>query len=272
MGLALWGHRRKDHSPPVEERALTSVDLPWMAPPTAAGIAVTPEGALRLVDVLACVRLLAESASILPLKAYRRTEDGREPYTGRLADLLERPSPATCQANLIAQTVASMAMRGNAYWGLFRNGEGVVEQLAILPPDRVAVELMAGEPLYSISGAHGVTTHGADQVLHFKGVSIDGITGLSPLGQAREALGLAAAVEETTSALFANQAAPRGVLTVAAGPGEDESMENLRAGFSARHGGSRNAGRVAVMTGDVGFTAVSLSPGDAELVAQRKLS
>lgn len=162
MGLALWGHRRRDHSPPVEERALTTVDLPWLAQPTAAGIAVTPEGALRLVDVLACVRLLAESASILPLKAYRRTEDGREPYTGRLADLLERPSPATCQANLIAQTVASMAMRGNAYWGLFRNGEGVVEQLAILPPDRVAVELVGGSPMYTVSGAHGVTSHGAD--------------------------------------------------------------------------------------------------------------
>nr|MBA2429358.1 hypothetical protein [Thermoleophilaceae bacterium] len=49
---ALEGSRRVRRGE-VEERALTTVDLPWLAPPTAAGIAVTPEGALRLVDVLA---------------------------------------------------------------------------------------------------------------------------------------------------------------------------------------------------------------------------
>lgn len=272
MGLALWGHRRRDHSPPVEERALTSVDLPWMAPPTAAGIAVSPEAALRLPTVLACIRLLAETASTLPLKSYRRSPDGREPFEGRIARLLERPSPGNTQANLITQVVASLAARGNAFIGKFRGESGEVEQLALIPASHVAVELVGGAPVYTVSGAHGVTSHDAADIVHLKLLSTDGITGLSPLGQAREALGLAAATDETASSLFRNQANPKGVLTVAGGPGEDEALENLRAGFSARHGGSRGAGRVAVLTGDVKFTAVSLTPADAELLAQRKYS
>ena len=53
-----WFRRRRGD----EQRALTEMDVPWMSAPTVAGVTVTADGALRIVDVLACVRLLAESA------------------------------------------------------------------------------------------------------------------------------------------------------------------------------------------------------------------
>lgn len=241
---------------------------------TLAGVAVTPETALRIVDVLACVRLLAESASTLPLKPYRRKANGeRVLYTGKLAQLLERPAPATTQANLIAQLVGALALRGNAFLGKFRDGDGEIVQLGLLPPDRVQVELVRGEPVYTLTHDTGEQTrHGTEDVLHFKGLSMDGIVGLSPIAQAREALGLAGALAEYGSALFGNAATPQGVLTVAgSGPSQGDLIENLKTGFEARHRGAANAGRVAVLSGEVTFHPISLTPGDAEFIATRKL-
>jgi len=259
----------------VEDRALTELDVPWMHTPTASGMAITPDSALRIVDVLACVRLLAESASVCPLVPYRRTGESRQRSTGALRDLLQRPAPATSQANLIASTVGALALRGNAYWGKFRDpSSGAIAQLAAIPPDRVSVALAGpgAEPQYTLLSDQGVSRHGPEDILHFHGVSFDGVYGVSPIQMAREALGLAAALTETSAALFGNQAIPRGVLTVPASNAEDDALEALRAGFRDRHGGSGNAGRVAVLTSDIQFTPVSLSPADAELLAARKLS
>jgi HK97 family phage portal protein len=256
---------------------MTRNDVPDMLMgPVLAGVPVTHETALRLVDVLACVRLLAESASVLPLLLYRREADRRDRLEDHpLSRLLRLPAPATTQANLVAQTVGSLAARGNAFWGLFRDADGALAQVAVLPVDRVKVDLQAGgQPRYVLTDDHGrQTTHGTRDILHFKGLSTDGRMGLSPIAQCREALGLATALQQSASALHGNGSLPQGVLSVVnAGPGAQDQVDSLAHDFEARHKGSEKRGRVAVLSGDVTFHALSLSPSDAELVAQRKLS
>ena len=242
---------------------------------TAAGPVVGERTALQIVDVLACVRLLAETASTLPLIAYRRSGEGRERLPGgRLVDLLHMPAPAVTQANLIGQLVASLAMRGNAFLGKFSGEDGSIQQLGVIPPERVTVEVRGGLPLYTLSHQNGrQTTHGQSDILHVRmPLSLDGVLGLSPIALAREALGLARALGQHASALVGNESTPLGVLRVPPGPGADDVIENLRKDFEARHSGAKNAGRVAVLSGDVTFAAISLSPQDAEFVEQRKLS
>jgi HK97 family phage portal protein len=257
----------------AEERMLTRENVPGvMLQTTIAGQPVTPDTALRLVDVLACVRLLAESASILPLHAYRKGNAGRQRVEGGITELLERPASGTTQANFIAQLVGSLAMRGEAFIGKFRRA-GELVQLGLLPVDRMEVEIKNGEPVYTLTSDKGERTrHTTADVVHVRGLSIDGVRGLSPIAYAREALGLASALTEHASALFANNAAPLGVLTVPPGPAQGDVMENLKTGFEARHKGSENAGRVAVLAGEIKFEAVSITPSDAEFVATRKLS
>ncbi len=270
--FSLW--RRQDAP---EDRALTAENVPGvMLTPTIAGPSVTPETALRIVDVLAAVRLLSETAATLPLKAYRRLDGGdREPFTGRLSRLLDRPSPGNCasQPDRPARRLSGDARIGTARQVPRRSGE--IEQLALLPPDRVRVELLGGEPRYIITNDRGEqTTHTSRDVLFVKGaLSVDGVTGVSPIGQAREALGLAAALEQYASGLYGNSAAPLGVLSIPPNhPNADEFMTNLRDGFEARHRGAEKSGRVAVLSGEVKFEPLSLSPADAEFVASRHLT
>ncbi|HWF31127.1 MAG TPA: phage portal protein [Solirubrobacteraceae bacterium] len=236
---------------------------------------MSPLASLKLPAVLACVRLLAESVSTLPLGVFQGTGPARTPVEGGLTQLLERPSPGTTLPNLLGMTVAHMALSGNCFWGKLRNGEGQIEQLAAIPPDRVAVEVVGGEPFYTLHLDTGSSVHGTFDILHMRmPLSLDGVLGVSPVFHARETLGLAAVVEQTASSLFSNSAVPRGVLAVATpGADSDDLMENLSAGFSARHGGPQNAGRVAVIDATaVTYSAVSLSPADAELLATLRLS
>src|SRR5215210_8578694 len=134
-----WWSRRR----PAEQRTL-GVAQPLL--PTSGVVA--PANALAVADVYACVRVLSDAAASCPLIVYRRTEAGRVRVSNRTAELLRHPGPATTQANLISTVVAHLNLWGNAYIGKYRDGDGNVAQLGLLPPDRVTPELVAGEPRY----------------------------------------------------------------------------------------------------------------------------
>jgi HK97 family phage portal protein len=236
--------------------------------------ASTPERALQVGDVWACVRVLADAAASVPLIPYRRTDSGRVRLsTGKLASLLERPAPATTQANLIAQMVSHLCLWGNSFVGKFRGEDGRVEQLGLLFPDYVSVELQAGVPLYTVTDPQTgrQSKHGTDDITHIKAMSTDGLTGLSPIQQCKVALGAAAGLGYFTAAFFENGGRPSGIITLPAGS-RKESVEQFAEMAAAKHGGARNAHRIAVITGETTWTPMTGPLDDLQFVEQRKLS
>lgn len=271
MGLrAYFGFGPRDA---VEDRALTRETIPpSMLAPAPGGQTLTPDTALRTADVYACVRALVDAASSLPLHAYRRTDTGRVRVTDGVADLLAAPAPATTTAALIGQLMAHLQTHGNAWLGKFRDGSGRVAQLALLHPGRVTAEVKAGRPVYTVTGPKGErSTHGPDDIVHIRAaLSIDGLHGLSPVGQCRTALGLSAALTEHAARFFENDARPSGVLRVPEmGP---DDLRNMRDSLEVGHRGLENAHRVAVITGEASFEAISLPADDMQFIEQRRLS
>lgn len=270
MGLRSYFGFNRDA---VEDRALTRETLPpVMLQPTAAGERVTPQTALRIADAYACIRALSDAAASLPLIAYRRTDDGRQRLDGPTAELLGRPAPATTQAALIGQVVAHLQLFGAAYIGKFRDGTGRIEQLALLHPERVLPELKAGRPRYAVTGPKGErSVHGPDDVIHVRaGLSIDGLTGLSPVGQARQALGLSSALTDHAARFFANDGRPGGLLKTP--HGAPDQLTSLREAWDSGNRGVENAHKVAVVSGEVSFEAISMPMDDAQFLQQRRLS
>ncbi|MBA2742357.1 MAG: phage portal protein [Actinobacteria bacterium] len=235
--------------------------------------AMAPESALAVADVWASVKLLSDSAAALPLIAYRRTDDGRKRQSsGRLAALLGQPAPATSQANLVSTAVAHLALWGNAFVGKFRDENGQLEQLALLHPDRVRVELVSGVPRYTVYGPKGERSqHGPDDIVHVKALSTDGLVGLSPIRQCRVALSLASNLGEHAQAFFENGARPTGILKLG-GAATDAQVTSLREQLTSRHVGTKNAHRIAILTGETEWTPMSGPLDDLQFVEQRKLS
>jgi len=168
-----WGAKRR-----VEDRALTVENVPpAMLSTIASGVPViTPDAAMQIADVYACIRALSDAAATLPLIPYRKTAQGRTRDTGRLADLLRRPAPGSTQANLIAQAVASLQTHGNTYIGKFKDTSGRVQQLALLHPDRVTVEMVAGDIRYTVNDGRGrQAVHGTGDIIHVRALGTDGM-------------------------------------------------------------------------------------------------
>jgi HK97 family phage portal protein len=256
----------------TEDRALTTANVPpVMLASAPGGQTVTPSNALAVADVFAAVRCLSDAAASIPLIPYRKTADGRTRAEGRLADLLRQPAPATTQANLIGQAMAHLQLFGNCYVGKFRDADDRVEQLALLHPDRVTPELRAGRPVYTVNDGRGrQSEHGVEDVIHIRALSTDGLVGLSPVRQCRVALGLSQSLAEHAATFFENGARPTGVLKVPAG--QQEALERVREVWNARHAGTRNAHRIAVLSGEVDFTAITGPLDDLQFVEQRHLS
>ncbi len=233
----------------------------------------SPTTAMQVNDVWSCVRLLSMTAASLPLVPYRRVEGGRERVTGgKLPSLLERPAPACTQAAFVAKVMVDLLLQGNSFIGLYRDGPDVV-QLGTLPPDRVQIEIKAGQPFYRYSpqvGGQMILT--VDDLIHVRAlVSIDGVVGLSPLRQAAGAINLSDSLAKHAASYMANDGRPSGILRVDPGPDQEKFQEWLSS-WNAQHVGVENAGKIAVMGGSADFTAIQLPPDSMQLLEQRRLS
>jgi HK97 family phage portal protein len=257
-----------------EERAIPYSLPVWPANGWAPQFPPSPNDSLGVADVWACVRVLAGAAASLPLIPYRRQGEGRVRLdSGRLFDLLQRPAPATTQANLVGQAMAHLLLHGNTYVGKFRAADGRLEQLSLLDPCYVEVELVAGMPRYKVSDPKTgrESYHGVDDIRHIRALSTDGLVGLSPLKSCRLALDYAKGMSESAAALTENGFLPAGLLTIPSGLGP-QALQELAEGLNSRHGGASNMHKVAVLTGNVNFTSMSLPADDMQFVQQRELS
>lgn len=250
-----------------EQRTLTFAGWPIL--PT--DPRTTPSSALANSDVYSCTRVLADAAASCPLIVYRRQGEGRTRASGATADLLRAPAEGVTQAGFVSTLMAHLLLWGNAYAGKYRDGGGQVEQLLPLAPDRMQVERRRGRLVYTYTDELGhMQELGLDDLIHVKALSTDGLVGLSPIRQMRLALELNNATRDASTALFKNNARPSGILSFAGHANKDQ-IDSVKDQWTARHSGDR-AGGIAVVTGDLTFTAVGMPAADAQFIEARKLS
>src|SRR6266487_415049 len=201
--MAWWWPWRK-----VEQREALTLEqlLAEEGRPTAAGEAVTTDTAMRLSTVWACVKLLADSVSTLPLHVYRG--DDRDPIP--TPPLLQRPSADFPDLHdWLWALMSSVLLRGNG-WGVItgRAGAGLLpSQVDLVHPDRVAVTLEDGRQVIRIGGQ----PFDRSELFHVKAFPFPGsMLGLSPISYAREAIGLGIGAERYGAKFFGDASLPSG--------------------------------------------------------------
>ncbi len=237
---------------------------------------VSAHFAENLSAVFACVQVISETVATLPLVVYRLAGDGvRTALPSHPVARLFSGEPNTLQTppEFIETVTAHCLLRGNAYAEIIFDNRGAPAELIPLHPDYVAVVRFAGTRRiaydYSDPNTGGTRRLLAEEILHLKDRSDDGIVGKSRLQRARESFGTAMATEHHAASTFRNGATLSGVLQHPEAIGE-EASERLRSSFEQLHKGSHNAGRIAVLEEGVKWQATSVAPEDAELLASRK--
>lgn len=228
-------------------------------------VTVTPDTALRHAAVWACVRLIADTVSGLPIDAYRT--GGRKPLTAR-PRLLDEPASGMGFADWTYAVLVSALTRGNAL-GLVVDRAGVAE----LPTQ---IELVDSARIATSTGGDGRITWRLDgrevdraDLWHFKAYPVAGQPfGLSPVDYARQAIRLGLAAEGYGSQFFTDGATPSGVLTSEQTLNADTAAQ-LSARWKSFHGGRRG---VAVLGNDVKFQQISIPPDESQFLDTQRFT
>lgn len=259
---------RKSAGPPDPTDDFWFSPLGW---PSKAGPVVSAETAMRLSTVFACVRILAETAASLPLILYERLERGKQRAPDHpLYDVLhDQPNPWQTSFEWVEMMQAHVALRGNAYSEIVPGPRrGAVEQLVPFHPDRVQpMRLDNGGVRYQVDG--GQRTLEAFQMFHLRGLSTDGLEGLSPIDQAaREPVGIALAAEDYVSRFYANDAQPRGIIEWEGSFKNDDADKWKQSWQKAQTGARRHS--VAVLEKGMKYHEVGMTNRAAQFIEARK--
>ncbi|MEN3791844.1 phage portal protein [Fulvimarina sp. MAC3] len=236
----------------------------------------TPDKAANHAVAQAAIRLIAETVSSVPLKLRRyRAEGGStaasdHPLYGVLQEAFHDGMTAFAGRETL---IASLLVHGNAYAKIERNGRGQVVELHPLTSGTVAVELIGNaRPRYRVHDRRGgVEIVLAEDMLHIRMRTKDGIMGLSPIAEARETFGLALTQREQASAQARKGFNAAGAMVFPQVLGQ-EQVKQVRDSFQKNLIGVANTNKVMVLDGGAKFERFAVSGRDAEFLDSRKLS
>jgi HK97 family phage portal protein len=259
---------------------------------TPSGVDVNADSAIRMSTVYACVRLLGDTISSLPVGAYVRRGKTRINYGevyGSIPAWIEQPNPDTTRLEFFEQVLASLNLHGNAFILTVRDDLGEVVELYCINPInvrlhrpnpnaeivyKVTVPYNAQNGLYDpmqsnqLAGETMVLTK--REMLHIPMFRLPGqLLGLGPIGAARVTLGSTMAAEIYAAAYFGNAANPGGVIEA---PGEvtEEQAEDISRTWNISHSGPYRAGKLGILTNGATFKPLQLNAADAQLLEVRR--
>jgi HK97 family phage portal protein len=281
----LFGGRDESRSNPLEDpsRPLTAGVLNsvfnWAmgGSVTTSGEVVSEFSAMQHVTVYACVRALAEAVGSLTLRTYTRQAKGRsEAVQDPLWRLLSlTPNDEMPASVMWENVVGSMALTGNSYLEILRI-DGQVFQLYPLNPlktEPVRLPSPSSKLAYkTTSGSASGTARiiNAEDVLHFRLFSYDGLKGLSPVQQCKQTIGWSTGALKSSARFFGSGSKPPGILTPV-GTVNDGDLSNFRKAWELANGGD-NQGRTAVLPSDWKFTPIGISAKDAQFLESMQFS
>jgi len=243
------------------------------------GVEVTADSSIRMSTVYACVRLLGDTISSLPLGAYVRRGRNRISYAsvyGEQPEWVNRPNPEATRLEFFEQVIASLNLHGNAFILTIRDSNNDVIELYCIHPDDVRIErLRPGEPIvYKMRDDFGNFSRilTKNEMVHIPMFRLPGSHyGLGPIGAARLTVGAAIAADTYAAAYFGNAANPGGVIEV---PGEltEDQAEDIYRQWTLSHAGPYRAGKIGIISGGAAFKPLQLNAADSQLLESRRFN
>lgn len=240
------------------------------------GATVTVETAMRNTALFRAVSLISSSIGMLPLQLIN--DDTKEKASEHPLYRLLHREPNSWQTAYDFRSLMQLRalVKGNAFALIIRSydvrtAKQVIKNLVPLDPDRMSVRQNADWSVtYLYQSGQGERRQFKPQdIFHLRGVSIDGINGLSLVKQARDALGLAISAELAAGRLFKNGSFVGGTLKH---PGKlsNEAFDRLKASLAEKEG-AENAGKNLILEEGMDYASVAATARDAQMIELRKM-
>lgn len=233
--------------------------------------------------VFACVQARAEAVGDIKLELYDGDKEIDEYAKSELLTLLYKVNPTMTMQDLFMGTQAYLDLDGNAFWYLARDrdGEGDIQEIWLLRPDRIDIVPNKENPLlvegYTYRQNDGTKIpFNANQILHFKNFNP-----MADLPFPCRGMGIVQAsawsIDTDNEArtwnysFFKNSARPDGFLTTEGTMGA-EDFKRLKEQWEQSHRGTDRAHKTALLTGGLKWEDISRSQKDMDFLEQRRFS
>ncbi|WP_037371179.1 phage portal protein [Salipiger mucosus] len=266
----MWPFKRKSQTE-TETKGLAEPGddlyaLFGITPTATTGTVVTPDAALRVPAVGSAIRVISEAVATLDVSVKRIQADGTEiaaPGHPVLPLLRDEANDWTDGFSLIRDLVIdalSDDKGGVAY--VNRLGDGRIAEIIRYRRGVIDVQFdqTTGEPSYKIDSR----TVPASDIIHLRSPF-----GRAPLSLAREAIGVALALDLHAARLFGRGARPSGALKFPKGMGE-ESVKKARAAWRTTHEGEDSGGQTAILYDGAEFEPFTFNSTDSQFLENRK--
>lgn len=285
---ALRELRTNPENPTYPLTSATLIDM-FAGQRTDAGVHIDQSSAQRVIAVYRAWSLLAGTIGSLPLWTFTGEAPGGTRWTGDEAGLLAYPGgrdqvtgipiPGGPSAMLFYETlVVHLLSWGNAYVvKIPNNARSRIVALDLLRPNMVQPRWTrktqrnpAGKELVVTDGAT-VSIATPEDVIHIRAMGQDLLQGISPIGAARQALGLAVAAETYGAKLFGSGNLMAGILHTDQSLNET-AAQRLRERWKMKMQGLSTAHDVAVLDSGAKWQQIGIPPEDSQFIQTREFA
>lgn len=243
---------------------------------TATGISVNVERALKNPAMFRAVSLISYAIGMLPLQLINESTKKKADEHSLYKVLHRKPNGWQSAFDFKSLMQLRALTKGDACALILRTynlraGKKTVSQLIPLDPDRMEIKQRDDwSVFYRYSPKSGGTRiYEAQDILHLRGLSINGLHGIALVKQAAEAIALSLAADLAAGRMFKN-----GVLAATAleSPNtlSDKAYERLQQSLENKEGAD-NAGKNLILEEGLKFSAVATNSRNAQLNEIRKM-
>lgn len=232
-------------------------------------IQATENNATNFDTVYACVNVLSDDIAKLPFKTYKKDNE-----TGSIHEIKDndvyrviriRPNSYMTPFNFVKLMMTDVLINGNAYALIVRNKSGEIEELLPLTAGETHPLIHEGNLYYQTNINGELTYLHSDEVVHLKGMSLDGLTGLSPIQTIRVQLESNEQASRYNRDLIQKGAVPQGILEVDTALNSD-AKEKLRESWQRANSGEN----IAVADQGIKYKQLGLSQSDMQWLESQK--
>ncbi len=238
------------------------------------------KNALKEITVFTCIRILSDAVAKLPIKIYL-DDDGKQKISEHnLNKILKiRPNKYMSASDFWKTIETQRNIYGNAYCWIDFTPKGKVRGL--YPLDSTMVKIYVDDVgllnnenkvWYVVADRLGNQYKlQADEVLHFKGLTTDGLVGLSPLECLKNTIENAGYSARFMNNSFRDGLQVKGIIQYV-GDLSPAAEKVFREKFEAMSSGLKNANRVALLPIGYEFRPTSLNMVDAQFLENTQLT
>lgn len=236
--------------------------------PTASGVSVTADTALRVPAVLQAVRLIAEAIGTTSCKLYVNIDDSKETAKDHRAYKLvhDRANGWTSAGQLRTELTFDAMLHGAGYAHVRRLSDGTPYEIHRLKPGSVQRRTEEdGEPYFV------VTTKDRRQVVlpYADVIYVPGFVGGSLVSLGREAIAVAMNLEKHAAEFFGSGARP--AIAVTAARATDEKVgASVTANTKKLFKKAMAEDRIVVLEGGSSVDVLTMTSSDAQFLENRR--